>query len=210
MSTLKYLLVNVVKHQARVHQLYFCGASLQERVKNVLFVNLDSRYADNFPEYSSYFGRVLMLLKSMYGMTNSVKLFSDELIEWLNEAFFIQYQLHMSIYYMYAPDGTNIVVISYVDNCVYWYKSEALGKFSVDTIGNIFHVNFLGYAHWFMSIRISYMKDNFISVDQSRYSTSVLGKYLYTVTVKTSTKFYKTTLPSDMIFTKAYASTSNK
>ena len=36
-----------------------------------------------FPEYSQYFGRALKLLKSMYGMTNSGKLFADELTEWL-------------------------------------------------------------------------------------------------------------------------------
>ena len=67
-------------------------------------MKLDSRYADFFPEYSNYFGRALILLKSMYGMTNSGKLFYDELIEWLLEAGFIQYQCQMSIYYKYAPD----------------------------------------------------------------------------------------------------------
>ena len=69
---------------------------------------------------------------SMYGMTNSGKLFSDELTEWLLEAGFILSQCHMSIYYNYAPDGTTFFVLSYVDVCVYWYTSEALGKWFVD------------------------------------------------------------------------------
>ena len=89
-------------------------------------MKLDSRYADYFPEYSNYFGRALRLLKSMYGMTNSGKLFADELTEWLLEAGFIQSQCQMYIYYKYAPDGSKIVVLSYVDYCVYWYTSEAL------------------------------------------------------------------------------------
>ena len=42
-------------------------------------------------------------------MTNSGKLFSDELTYWLLEAGFIQSQYHMSIYYNYAPDRTKIV-----------------------------------------------------------------------------------------------------
>ena len=54
-------------------------------------MKLDCRYADYYPEYSSYFGRALILLKYVYGMTNSVKVFSDELTEWLIEADFIQY-----------------------------------------------------------------------------------------------------------------------
>ena len=45
----------------------------------------------------------------MYVMTNSEKLFADELIEWLLEAGFIQYQCHMSIYYKYAPYGTKLL-----------------------------------------------------------------------------------------------------
>ena len=57
-------------------------------------------------------------------MTNSGKLFADELTEQLLEAVFIQSECQMSIYYNYAPDGSNIVVLSYVDDCVYWYTKE--------------------------------------------------------------------------------------
>ena len=82
----------------------------------------------------------------------------------------------MSIYYKYTPYGTKIVVLSYVDDCVYWYTSEALGKLLVDTLGKISHANLLVYAHWFISIRISQMKDHSISVDQARYATSIVTK----------------------------------
>ena len=47
------------------------------------------------------------------------------------------------------------------------------------------------------------MKDHYISVDQARYATSIVAKYLDTDTVKVSNKFYKTTLPAGMIFTYA-------
>ena len=60
-----------------------------------------------------------------------------------------------------------------------------------------------------MSIRISQLKDHAISVEQDRYATSIVAKYLDTATVKVSTKFYKTTLLADMIFTKEYVSTSD-
>ena len=143
-------------------------------------------------------------------MTNSGKLFVDELIEWLLESGFIQSQFQMSIYYKYTPDGSKIVVLSHVEDFVYWYTHEDLGKWFVDTLGNTFHVNFLGYAHWFMSIRISQLKDHSISVDQARYANSIVEKYFYTATVKVSNNFYKTTLPADMIFTKEDVSTSDE
>ena len=82
----------------------------------------------------------------------------------------------MSIYYKYALNGSKIVVLSYVDDCVYWYMNEDLGKWFVDTLGKIFHVNFLRFSHSFMSIRISQMKDHSISVDQDRYATSIVAK----------------------------------
>ena len=85
MRTLKYFLADASKHKARVHQLDFIGAFLQAKVKNRVFVILNMRYAAYFPGYSQYFGRALKLLKSMYGMTNSGKLFADELTEWLIE-----------------------------------------------------------------------------------------------------------------------------
>ena len=173
MRTLKYFLADAEKHKARVHQPDFIGTFLQDKVENRVFVILNMRYAAYFPEYSQYFGRAFKFLKSMYGMTNSGKLFADELTEWLVEEGFMQSQCQISIYYKYAPDGSKIVVLSYVDDCVYWYKNEYLGKWFVDTLGKIFHVNFLGFAHWFMSIRISQLKDHFISMDQSRYATSM-------------------------------------
>ena len=108
----------------------------------------------------------------------------------------------MSIYYRYAPDGSKIVVLSYVDDCVYWYTNKDLVKRFVDTLVKRFHVNFLGYAHWFMSTRISQLKYHSISVDQARYDTSIVAKYLDTSTLKVSTKFYKTKFPAEIIFTK--------
>ena len=95
----------------------------------------------------------------------------------------------MSIYYKYAPDGSKIVVLYHVDDCVYWYTNEDLVKWFVDTLGKIFHENLLGYTHWFMSIRISQLKYHSISVDQDRYVTSIVVKYLDTATVKVSKTF---------------------
>ena len=54
------------------------------------------------------------------------------------------------------------------------------------------------------------MKDHSVSVDQARYDTPVVAKYLDTATVKASTKFYRTTLPYGIIFTKADTSTSGE
>ena len=51
MRTLNYFLAYVAKHKARVHQLDFIGAFLQEKMKNIASVKFDRRYTDYFPEY---------------------------------------------------------------------------------------------------------------------------------------------------------------
>ena len=60
-------------------------------------------------------------------MTNSIKLFYDDLTNWLiDEAGFKQSQCQISKYYKYAPYVLKLVVLSYVDDCVYWYTYEGL------------------------------------------------------------------------------------
>ena len=56
----------------------------------------------------------------------------------------------MSIHHKYARDGSKNFALSYVDDCVYWYTNKDIGKWFVDTLEKRYHVNFLGYAHWFM------------------------------------------------------------
>ena len=61
----------------------------------------------------------------MYVMTNYLKLFADELNNWLiDEADFEQSQCKISIYYKFKPDVSKLFVLSYVDGYVYCYTSE--------------------------------------------------------------------------------------
>ena len=116
----------------------------------------------------------------------------------------------MYIYYKYASDGTIIVLLTRVDYCTYWYKSGAIVKWFVDTLGKILHVKFLVFSHLFVSINISQMNDHSISLYQYRYATYIVAKYMDTSAVNKSKRFYKTTFPSDKIFTKYDVSTSDE
>ena len=76
--------------------------------------------------------------------------------------------------------------------------------------GKRYQVKFLGYARWFISIGITQLKDSSIPVDQARYNTSFVSKYLDNNTINENFKLYKTTLPHYIIFTKYYSSTSDE
>ena len=92
-------MADYIKHNARVYQLDFIVIFLQEKANNRVFVKLDSRYANNFREDSIYFGRAFRLLKSVYWMTNSVKLFDYAFKPWFIESVFKKKKIQMSIYY---------------------------------------------------------------------------------------------------------------
>ena len=92
MRNIKYLFAVAVEHKARVYHLYFIRAFLKAKVKDRIFVKLDCRCSEHFPEHSSYFGRALILMKSMYGRTYTGKLFADESTKWLIEAGSVQSQ----------------------------------------------------------------------------------------------------------------------
>ena len=56
----------------------------------------------------------------MYGMINYGKLFSDEITNGLiYESGLKESKCQMCIYYKYVPDGSKLVVLSYVDECVH-------------------------------------------------------------------------------------------
>ena len=139
----------------------------------------------------------------MYGMTSSGKIFSNGITNWLiDEADFKHSQCKIYIHYKYSPYVSKLVVLSYVDEFVYWYTSEEIWKWFVDTLEKILYVKFWGYARWFISISISQLKNYYISVDQARYATFVIEIYIYNETIKENPRFHNTTLLHDTIFTK--------
>ena len=93
MGTLKYFLADASKHKSRANKMDFIGYFLQANVKHRVFVKLDRRYGEYFPEYANYFGKPLRLKKSIYGMTSYVNICSDELTNFIiDEAGFKQSQ----------------------------------------------------------------------------------------------------------------------
>ena len=97
MSNLKYSLSYAANHKSRVHQLDFIGSFIQANIKHRV-LKLDSRHGKYFLWHDNYSGTPLRLKKSMYIMTNSRKIFSDEIANCLiDESGFNQYKFQMSV-----------------------------------------------------------------------------------------------------------------
>ena len=83
MRNLKYFLAYYSNNKSRVHQLDCIGTFQQSNANHGFFLKLDIRYGEYLQEYAKYFGKPLILKKSMYGMNKSGNLFSDELTNWI-------------------------------------------------------------------------------------------------------------------------------
>ena len=64
--------------------------------------------------------------------------------------------------------------------------NKELEKWILDTLGKRSSAKLLGYAHSFIFLRISQLKDHSISVNHDRYATSAVENYLDTATSKVS------------------------
>ena len=112
MRTLKYFPRKCFHEQSKGTPIGFHWSISTVQCKPYSLVKLDIRYGEYLPEYCNYFGIPLILKKSMYGITNYVKRFSDDLTDCLiYVAGSKKSQLQMSIHYKYAPYGSRIVVL---------------------------------------------------------------------------------------------------
>ncbi len=88
-------------------------------------VSLPKVYGDIWPELKDYCGRLLRLVKSMYGITNSGKQWYLDLKEWLNEDGFTQSSANPYFFCELFPDESYIKLILYVDGKLFFGNNKA-------------------------------------------------------------------------------------
>ena len=196
---MKMFLADASRHKARVRQLDFIGAFLQAKVRSRVFIRMPASYGEIWPEFKPYCGIPVRLAKSMYGMTLSGKNWYVELQEWLLSEGFQQSSVIKCFFWKTFPDGSVIKMLDYVDDLLYFGTSlDALKAFE-EAIGKRFDLTLMGQAHWYLATRISQAANFNITVDQSRYCTSVVKRYLEKAGCKNVTRFHNTPLPSDFV-----------
>ena len=86
---------------------------------------------------------------SIYHMDISGKISAGKLINWMiYEARFKQSECQISIQHKYEPNVSRLVVLYYVNDCVYWCLCEEIGKwFMYNRLRKRFNMKFLGHAH---------------------------------------------------------------
>ena len=102
----------------------------------------------------------------------------EELREWilsLTGGRFKQSTCKPVLFYKTESDGSTTYFLTYVNDSLYfkWHSNDANKKAFKKAIGDKFKVDFMGYANWFLSVRIMQDAQRNISVDQSRYTKNI-------------------------------------
>ena len=115
-------------------------------------------------------------------MAYSGKWWYLELVTYLisKEGGFNQTESEQALFVKKESDGSITKILVYSDDCLYFNSKKNEEKLIAfeKQISARFDVEFKGLAHWFLSMRIARDKFGNYTLDQSRYTLSVVDKYL--------------------------------
>ena len=98
-----------------------------------------------------------------------------------------------SVYFI-DIDGTQIYILSYVDEMLYYGADEdKLAEFE-ERLKARFNLETMGQAHWYLGTRINQLSNFDIELDQSRYCSALIKKYLENAGAPKVTRCHETLL----------------
>jgi hypothetical protein len=151
--SLKMFLGHASRLKARVKQLDFVGAFLQTKMRTRMFVTIPKVFGILFPEYAWCTGKPVRLLMSTYGTTLCGKYWYLDLLDFLKEIGFKEGDCVKGTFIKEFPDGSKIFLLNYVDDMLYFgTNAEKLHTFEKQ-LGERFHLELLGNAHWYLGSR---------------------------------------------------------
>jgi hypothetical protein len=195
-------LAHAAKLKRRVKQGDFVGAYLQAKVRGRYFIKLDPRYKQLFPDLAEWFGRPLRLKKGIYGQKFSGKFWNEDFSEWLVKQGFLQSSADTTYFIRYQPDGSWIRLIFYVDDLLYFGSGKKPETEFQDEVKGRFNIDFNGNANWFLNMRIHQYEDFSSSIDQYRYTKTLLKKYCPEDAPFGTPPYRSTPAPSKHVYSK--------
>ena len=134
-----------------------------------------------------YCGRPLLLLKALYGYTYSGKRLYENQESFMMKQGFTQ-SILLGLWYKHLPNnGLFLVLIFADDQLIATTDAKALIEYKAQLEQN-FEIQWHPHANWFLKARIDRNKDGDITIDQNRYSKSIVQRYLPNSTYPPSEK----------------------
>jgi hypothetical protein len=135
----------------------------------------------------------------MYGTTLCGKYWYLDLLEYLLELGFRASESVRCLFMRVDVDGTQIYVLNYVDDMLYYgTNADKLTEFE-KRLKARFNLETMGQAHWYLGTCINQLSNLDIELDQSRYYSAVVKKYLENAGAPKITRHHETPLALDFI-----------
>ena len=107
------------------------------------------------PGYEESKGRVLRLLKSLYGLKQAGRRWYQKLVKIMMNLGFARCEGDQAMFYRRSKDkGTLIIMFVHIDNCTIVGKSKKLIECFKTEIVKYVDITNLGNLHWILSIEV--------------------------------------------------------
>ena len=201
MRTVRIFIAYATSLKRKVKQLDFIGAYLQAQARGRIFIELPKEYSKHFPDLAQYFNRPIRLNKTIYGLTVSAKYWNEELSNWLKEDEGFKHSTSDANLWVRRYNKENYIILAlYVDDALYFGDSTSTEESFLERMKSRFNVQNLGDAHWFLGVRIHRYKDGSYTLDQNRFTTTVLRKFCPVDAPWGQPSFQETPAPLDYVF----------
>ena len=159
-------------------QTDFLLAYLQADMRERVFVKFPDAWKYHLPEHlHKWIGRPLRLRKALYGYNYSGKFLYEDQAEFLRQEGLEESGLP-GLWIKHLPNGGTLLFLHYVDDILSACTDDRIHQEFLSSLGQRFDVETRPRADWYLQTRIQQDKDKNITLDQTRYSKSMVQRFL--------------------------------
>ena len=192
-------------------QVDFLLAFLQADMRERVFVEFPDAWKNFLPEHLwKWIGRPLKLRKALYGYNYSGKFLYQDQAEFLESEGFLPSGLP-GLWYKRYPGDRLIMFLHYVDDILIASNDPQVQAFFIESLKGRFDIEVKPSADWYLQTHLQQDKNKNITLDQTRYSKSMVARFLpnassqltederkrYASPLKTTTRLIKEDSSSD-------------
>ena len=175
---LKVMLATCARLGIFPSQTDFVQAYLQADMRERVFVRFPEAWKYHLPEHlHKWIGRPLRLRKGLYGYNYSGKFLYEDQAEFLRSEGLEESGLP-GLWIKHLENGGTLLFLHYVDDILSACTDERTHREFLAAMGRRFDIETRPRADWYLQTRIQQDKDRNITLDQTRYSKSMIQRFL--------------------------------
>jgi hypothetical protein len=172
MATIRTVLAMAAKHDWEIHQVDIKSAYLNATLRDDIYMRPPPGYLKPKDE-----GKVLKLLRSLYGLKQAGFEWSEELEEFFLDAGFTRSQVDRAVYFRCADDEHTVITVSVDDMAVTSKYLKHITKFK-DQLRERFEISDLGELTWLLGLKIERdRRTRTIRLSQGAYIDTIVERF---------------------------------